>query len=589
MSSEPAPDAGRTATGQVPPPPRPPRARLRRPRQGRLIAGVGAGLAGHLGVDVVLVRVVLVVLAFLTNGLLVLAYLVAIPFIPVGEPDRMARAGGESGSVQQPWSPGTGGDTPPRGGLFWLGIGALVLGVALLLGIGGGFISVLLGSTVLFPLVLIAFGIALWRASDRPASSASTTTGWDPSASWSSPQEQPMPASSTWAGSAGVAPSPQSPPAGATGGPPAAPSSVSPAAPSSTTVAATTGAPAAATSASPNSPPLAAGLAGDGSASAPDGSSGWGGDGGPVGPGGPTGPTGPGGPGGAGPTIDGDGWQPPPVPVRARSLLGRITIGVAFITLGILWALHLAGLLTVSPGQALASALVVIGLGTLVGSVVGRSPSLLVIGVLLVPLVLLATLARPFGVDVWWTDADVPVGDQRIAPATWDDVEDRYELGAGRLQLLLQDLEVDGVDRALTVSAGAGEVIVRVPEELGLQVRARSGIGEIGFPGLSRTAGLGQQRDFDREPAPGAGTLTIDVEVGVGSIIVRDGTGQFSIFDDRGSMEPAPEPADPPAPEPPPASEPPANPEPPPAPEPPATEDPSAAALLTRGVPTPVG
>jgi phage shock protein C len=55
---------------------------LMRPRDGRMLAGVCAGVAGYFGLDVTLVRVIWAVISVLTGGAGVLAYLVAWILIP---------------------------------------------------------------------------------------------------------------------------------------------------------------------------------------------------------------------------------------------------------------------------------------------------------------------------------------------------------------------------------------------------------------------------------------------------------------------------------------------------------------------------
>jgi phage shock protein C len=55
---------------------------LVRTRKGRMVAGVCAGVADYLGVDVTLVRVIVAVVSVLTGGAGVLAYLVAWAIIP---------------------------------------------------------------------------------------------------------------------------------------------------------------------------------------------------------------------------------------------------------------------------------------------------------------------------------------------------------------------------------------------------------------------------------------------------------------------------------------------------------------------------
>jgi phage shock protein C len=55
---------------------------LVRPREGRMVAGVCAGLAEYFGMDVTLIRVIVAVVAVITGGAGILAYLVAWVIIP---------------------------------------------------------------------------------------------------------------------------------------------------------------------------------------------------------------------------------------------------------------------------------------------------------------------------------------------------------------------------------------------------------------------------------------------------------------------------------------------------------------------------
>jgi phage shock protein C len=55
---------------------------LVRSRKDRMVAGICAGIAGYFGVDVTLIRVVVAVVAVITGGAGVLAYLVAWAIIP---------------------------------------------------------------------------------------------------------------------------------------------------------------------------------------------------------------------------------------------------------------------------------------------------------------------------------------------------------------------------------------------------------------------------------------------------------------------------------------------------------------------------
>jgi signal transduction histidine kinase len=121
--------------------------RLYRATEGRAIAGVARGLAEHLGVDVLLVRLAFVLLGFAAGAGIVTyaAFWILVP--------QDAEAGTTMPSTSRP---GT-----DRGQLITLG--ALAIGAVLLVsGLGG------ISSSLLLPLALTAFGVALvWRLADE--------------------------------------------------------------------------------------------------------------------------------------------------------------------------------------------------------------------------------------------------------------------------------------------------------------------------------------------------------------------------------------------------------------------------------------
>ena len=134
------PGAGSAPRAEAqPPPPR----RLTRRREGKVIAGVASGLGAYTGIDPVAFRIGFVVLALL-SGVGLVVYLAAILIMPMAD---------DEAPVAPP--------ADPARTTRWLGIGALVLGVAVL-------------SHELWPwrsglvlgLLLVGLGIALWS---RPA------------------------------------------------------------------------------------------------------------------------------------------------------------------------------------------------------------------------------------------------------------------------------------------------------------------------------------------------------------------------------------------------------------------------------------
>jgi phage shock protein C len=72
---------------------------LVRPRKGRMVAGICAGIARYSGLDVTLIRVIVAVVSVLTGGAGVLAYLAAWAIIP-GEGEKTSIAQNIGGKKQ---------------------------------------------------------------------------------------------------------------------------------------------------------------------------------------------------------------------------------------------------------------------------------------------------------------------------------------------------------------------------------------------------------------------------------------------------------------------------------------------------------
>lgn len=138
--------------------------RLVRRSDDKVVAGVASGLAAYLGVDPVLVRVGFV-LAATIGGVGVLAYIALWILTPEGEPGQGVDVEGR------------------RDAGFWVAIGLFVLAA---LAIADN----LADRNVIWPLILIAAGIALWRRSETSEPSMTTKTTPTPqSAEVTSPAE----------------------------------------------------------------------------------------------------------------------------------------------------------------------------------------------------------------------------------------------------------------------------------------------------------------------------------------------------------------------------------------------------------------
>jgi phage shock protein PspC (stress-responsive transcriptional regulator) len=415
--------------------------RMTRPRSGRVVGGVAAGIAQHLRLDVTLVRVLVVLVTVVTSGLGVLAYVLLWVLVPSdddpGLPPDEARAGDAAARPFGPEARGTG---------FWVGLAMVVAGVLWLSSFGGAwFVGGPGGRGWLLPVALIGIGLALWLSEDTPVAA---------------------------------------PAAGGERGARTAPGSGA----ATATDALGSGAGTAATAAD-------------------------------VGGGGPPAPP-PGGrepPSGGHEPVRGPVASPPP---RERSPLTRVTLGLTLLVVGAVWLVGRAGVVDIGPRTLLGSALLVIALGLLVGSLWGRA-RLLVLAGAPVALLLLAALTAPFvAPPVVWGGT---VGRSVLVVDDPGRLQASYEHGAGELRLDLRDLDLDR-DTRTRIWLGAGEVEVVLPASLAVEVDARATVGDITVLGVRRT-GVGPSLTTG-DDGEGGPTLDLEIRVGAGEIDVRrDGEG----------------------------------------------------------------
>lgn len=198
---------------------------------------------------------------------------------------------------------------------------------------------------------------------------------------------------------------------------------------------------------------------------------------------------------------------------RSRSG-GQTLVGVALIAVGAVWLLNAAGISDVDWRMALPVLLAVLGLSLALG-LGGRNPGALVsAGFILVALIFADYLIQPT-----WNFAPT-VGKVVSSPATTTQMEGVYRHGVGSLEV---DLSRPTFDEPAHVSAslGVGELVVTVPEDLQLDVRAGAGMGSVVVLGEEQS-GIRPTLNH-RSPAieEDDDVLTLDLSVGIGSVEVR--------------------------------------------------------------------
>jgi hypothetical protein len=169
---------------------------------------------------------------------------------------------------------------------------------------------------------------------------------------------------------------------------------------------------------------------------------------------------------------------------------------------------------------ALAAALAVLGLGLLIGTWFGRGRSLIA-AALLVSVTLVSTSA--FGVPLRDGVLRDGVGERQWRIDTVADNNSPYRFGAGAAELDLTGVELTpGRRMQVEASVAMGYLLVRVPRDVGVEVTAASGLGEVRLPGAVVEEGRSVERTVDLEPVDGAaGTIVLDLEAGIGAVEVR--------------------------------------------------------------------
>ena len=219
---------------------------------------------------------------------------------------------------------------------------------------------------------------------------------------------------------------------------------------------------------------------------------------------------------------------PPPAPPRERSILGRVTLCIALIVVGLLVGWNAATDSDVPARVVIAAALAVVGIGLLVGAFIGRARGLVVVGVVLV---LLASVASVAGVQVRGG-----VGDRTWEPQTVGQLRSEYKLGIGEATLDLSALDLSTADRQrVEVRHGIGDLLIVVPDDAVVLVDADVRAGELRWPDSEGESAFFNGRSEHRidgtdlserftvpeSSAPSSAVLVIDVELGVGSLEVR--------------------------------------------------------------------
>ncbi|WP_419997287.1 PspC domain-containing protein [Streptomyces boninensis] len=180
---------------------------------------------------------------------------------------------------------------------------------------------------------------------------------------------------------------------------------------------------------------------------------------------------------------------------------------------------------TTAVAIGLAAALGVFGLGFVVSAWYGRTGGGTVVWSLITTALLAGALALPNGVQAEWLQ-------RTWSPTTAAEVHEQYEVGTGEARLDLSGLKLKKGESVPDIRAevGAGRLHVIVPDDMEVAMRADVGVGDLQLP-LDPDKNIEVRPDQNEKltihPRDGGkprGTLTLDLEVGVGQLEVDRAT-----------------------------------------------------------------
>ncbi len=204
-----------------------------------------------------------------------------------------------------------------------------------------------------------------------------------------------------------------------------------------------------------------------------------------------------------------------PVPVRTRSRLGRFTLSLGVLVLGVLAIVDVAGArvpFVVYGGSVLA----VVGLGLLIGAWFGRARWLIPLGVVLA-LVLAVGLA-PHNPKLGRGGGDVV-----LVPTSVDQLGSSYHQNFGDFTMDLRKVDFTGANKEIQITMNAGDLTILLPPRVDTTVHAKVNLGDATVFG-DKWGGIGSPEhavvDNDTDGV-GGGTLVLDIQLKAGNLGVH--------------------------------------------------------------------
>ena len=201
------------------------------------------------------------------------------------------------------------------------------------------------------------------------------------------------------------------------------------------------------------------------------------------------------------------------VPARRGPAVAQVIGGGVLVLIGSLWLLERTGTIDLSVTAVLGLATMLVGVSLML--LANRDPhgGLIVFGTILA-VVTLVTAIAPF------EGFQGGLGDRTHVVSSVGDIQSDYNVAAGTLTIDLREIGDWQPATPLTASVGMGELVIRLPDSVEVEVAARVGAGEVEILGRG-VDGVMIDESY-RTPGfePGSEGLVLELDVFAGRVEV---------------------------------------------------------------------
>jgi phage shock protein PspC (stress-responsive transcriptional regulator) len=197
-------------------------------------------------------------------------------------------------------------------------------------------------------------------------------------------------------------------------------------------------------------------------------------------------------------------------PPRPPSPLGWYVFGAMLIGIGVLAMATVVTGSSVDLVRYFGLALTIIGVGLLIGTWYGHARLMILLGLLLLPFAIAASLIHvPF---------EGGFGSLEVRPASVDDLDAEYRLAGGQIYLDLTRIEDDGEPIQVDASVAMGDLLVVLPEDAGAEMNTAVGAGTLLVLGDADEGTNLERRDVIEGDGP---QFVLDLGTGLGIVRVE--------------------------------------------------------------------